>query len=67
MTVPIRPPASIVSSPSLDGIVDNALISSINEVITIHEQGAARRAKAQEELVKLEEELKSAIVGSEKN
>ena len=25
MTVPIRPPASIVSSPSLDGIVDNAL------------------------------------------
>ena len=45
----------------------NALISSINEVITIHEQGAARRAKAQEELVKLEEELKSAIVGSEKN
>ena len=46
---------------------NNALISSINEVITIHEQGAARRAKAQEELVKLEEELKSAIVGSEKN
>ena len=28
MTVPIRPEASIVSSPSLDGIVDNALISS---------------------------------------
>ena len=46
---------------------NNALISSINEVITIHEQGAARRAKAQEELVKLEEELKSAIVGSKKN
>lgn len=43
---------------------NNDLISSINEVIKIHEQGAVQRAKAQEELVKLEEELKSAMVGS---
>ena len=28
LTVPINPPASIVSNPSLDGIVDNAFISS---------------------------------------
>ena len=31
------------------------LITSINEVVKIHEQGAVQRAKAQEELVKIEE------------
>jgi uncharacterized protein YaaN involved in tellurite resistance len=37
------------------------LISSINEVVKIHEQGTVKRAKAQEELVKIEEELKQAM------
>lgn len=38
------------------------LISSINEVVKIHEQGAAQRAKAHEELVKIETELKQALL-----
>lgn len=38
------------------------LISSINEVVKIHEQGTAQRAKVQEELVKIEEELKQAML-----
>lgn len=37
------------------------LINSINEVIRIHENGAKQRAEAQEELIKLETELKQAI------
>lgn len=43
------------------------LIASINEVVKIHEQGAVQRAKAQEELVKIEEDLKQAMVEAEKN
>lgn len=42
------------------------LIISINEVVKIHEQGAIQRAKAQEELVKIEEELKQTMLESEK-
>jgi uncharacterized protein YaaN involved in tellurite resistance len=38
------------------------LISSINEVVKIHEQGTVKRAKAQEELVKIEEDLKQAMM-----
>lgn len=38
------------------------LITSINEVIKIHEQGTVQRAKAQEELVKIEENLKQAML-----
>lgn len=38
------------------------LISSINEVVKIHEQGTVQRAKVQEELVKIEEELKQAML-----
>ena len=38
------------------------LISSINEVVKIHEQGTVHRAKVQEELVKIEEELKQAML-----
>lgn len=38
------------------------LISSVNEVVKIHEQGTAKRAKAQEELLKIEEELKQAML-----
>lgn len=38
------------------------LISSINEVVKIHEQGSAKRAQLQEELIKIEEELKQAML-----
>lgn len=43
------------------------LISSINEVVKIHEQGVAQRAKAQEELIKIEEDLKQAMLEAGKN
>lgn len=42
------------------------LISSINEVVKIHEQGAAQREKAHSELVKIEEELKEAMLEASK-
>lgn len=38
------------------------LIISIKEVVKIHEQGAVQRAKAREELVKIEEELKDVML-----
>lgn len=38
------------------------LIISIKEVIKIHEQGAVKRAQAQEELVRIETELKQAML-----
>lgn len=38
------------------------LIISINEVVKIHEQGTIQRVKAQEELVKIEEELKQTML-----
>ena len=38
------------------------LISSVNEVVKIHEQGTVKRVKAQEELLKIEEELKQAML-----
>lgn len=37
------------------------LITSINEVIKIHEQSRAKRMQAKEELLKIEEELKEAM------
>ena len=40
------------------------LITSINDVIKIHEQGAVQRAQAQEELVRIEAELKEAMLES---
>ena len=40
------------------------LITSINDVIKIHEQGAVQRAQAQEELVRIEAELKQAMLES---
>ena len=43
------------------------LIVSINEVVKIHEQGKVQRVKAQEELVKIEEELKQAMLEAGKN
>lgn len=38
------------------------LIASINEVVKIYEQGAAQRKKAHKELVKIESELKQALL-----
>lgn len=38
------------------------LITSINEVVKIHEQGEVQRVKAQEELIKIEEELKQTML-----
>ena len=38
------------------------LITSINEVVKIHEQGSKKRQQAQEELVKIEQELKRAML-----
>lgn len=40
------------------------LIASIKEVIQIHEQGAIKRRQAQEELVRIETELKQAMLGA---
>ena len=40
------------------------LIASVKEVIRIHEQGAAKREQAQEELVRIEAELKQAMLDS---
>lgn len=38
------------------------LILSINEIVKIHEQGTKQREKAQEELLRIEEELKQAML-----
>lgn len=38
------------------------LITSINEVVKIHEQGAVKRQQAHDELVKIEDELKQALL-----
>lgn len=43
------------------------LIESINDVVKIHEQGTVQRVKAQEELVKIEEELKQTMLEAGKN
>lgn len=42
------------------------LITSIKDVIKIHEQGAIKRAQAQEELVRIESELKQTMLGTVK-
>ncbi len=42
--------------------VNDDIITSINEVVKIHEEGAQKRAEAQEELAKIEEELKQALL-----
>jgi uncharacterized protein YaaN involved in tellurite resistance len=41
------------------------LIESINEVVKIHEQGAIKREKAQEELIRIEAELKQTMLEEE--
>ena len=42
--------------------VNADIITSINEVVKIHEEGSKRRAEAQEELAKIEDELKQALL-----
>lgn len=42
--------------------VNADIIASINEVVQIHEEGSRRRAQAQEELAKIEDELKQALL-----
>lgn len=42
--------------------VNSDIITSINEVVKIHEEGSRRRTEAQEELTKIEEELKGALL-----
>lgn len=42
--------------------VNADIITSINEVVKIHEEGSRRRIEAQEELAKIEDELKTALL-----
>lgn len=42
--------------------VNSDIITSINEVVKIHADGSKRRVEAQQELVKIEEELKQALL-----
>lgn len=42
--------------------VNADIIESINEVVKIHEEGSSRRVEAQEELAKIEDELKNALL-----
>ena len=42
--------------------VNSDIITSINEVVKIHEEGSKRRAEAEVELTKIEEELKTALL-----
>ena len=42
--------------------VNSDIITAINEVVKIHEEGSRRRAEATEELAKIEDELKQALL-----
>lgn len=42
--------------------VNSDIITSINEVVKIHEEGSKRRVEAQQELAKIEDELKQALL-----
>ena len=42
--------------------VNADIITSINEVVKIHEEGSKRRNEAQEELAKMETDLKKALI-----
>ena len=42
--------------------VNGDIITSINEVVRIHEEGSKKRAEAQAELTKIEDELKQALL-----
>lgn len=47
--------------------INSDIITSINEVIKIHEEGSKRRSEAETELVRIEEELKNALIDSGNN
>jgi uncharacterized protein YaaN involved in tellurite resistance len=42
--------------------VNEDILTSINEVVKIHEEGSKRRSEAQEELAKIENELKQGLL-----
>ena len=42
--------------------INSDIITSINEVVKIHEEGSKKRVEAQKELVKIEDELKQALI-----
>ena len=42
--------------------VNEDIITSINEVVRIHEEGSRRRGEAQAELARIENELKQALL-----
>ena len=42
--------------------VNADVIASINEVVKIHEEGSRRREQARQELAKIEDELKQALL-----
>ena len=44
--------------------INDDIITSINEVVRIHEDGSKRRAEAQVELAKIEDELKQALIAA---
>ena len=46
--------------------VNADIITSINEVVKIHEEGTRRRGEAQAELAKIEDELKQALLDAGK-
>lgn len=54
---------SIVDMETLK-ICNENLISSINDVVKVHEEGAKKRAQAHEQLVKMENDLKKALLDS---
>lgn len=43
-------------------VPDPIKLTSINEVVKIHEEGSKKRVEAQEELAKIEDELKQALL-----
>ncbi len=44
--------------------INDDIITSINEVVRIHEDGSKRRSEAQVELAKIEDELKQALIAA---
>ena len=44
--------------------INDDIITSINEVVKIHEEGSRRRNEAQGELAKIEDELKQALIAA---
>lgn len=64
--------ATDAAKASESGIVDietlrkcnDDIISSINEVVKIHEEGSRKRAEAEVEIVRIEEELKQALLAA---